>query len=303
MAFFKFRQRSQTPGEPGSRAAEPAADPRETIDGLRRRARHRLLGALVLVLVAIIGFPLLFDTQPRPVAVDAPIIIPDRDRAPPLRPREAERASAPLAAASPSSAPSPDSRVSASASLSAGEELVPDAVPPASAAPPAASAPPVPTPAAPAASPPRPAVAAQSGASAPGRREETADQAARARRQAEDEARARRQADAARAQALLEGRKPPPAPAASPAAAPPASVAAGKGRFVVQIGAFADAGKARQARQQAERAGLKTYVQDVNTKDGKRTRVRVGPYASRAEAERAAAALKKAGLSGAILSL
>ena len=287
MAFFKFRQRSPSQGEPASRADEPAADPRETIDGLRRRARHRLLGALVLVLAAVIGFPLLFDTQPRPVVVDAPIIIPDRDRAPPLRPLTAERPSAPT----PTPTPAPGgSRVSASASLSAGEELVPDAAPPASAAAPATR------PAAPVASPPKPA------ASAPPRRDaETADQTARARRQAEAEARARRQADAARAQALLEGKKPaPPAPAA---AASPASNGAAAGRFVVQIGAFADAGKVRQVRQQAERAGLKTYVQDVTTKDGKRTRVRLGPYASRAEAERAAAALQKAGLTGAVLSL
>jgi DedD protein len=33
---------------------------------------------VVLVLVAVIGFPLLFDTQPRPVSVDTPITIPER---------------------------------------------------------------------------------------------------------------------------------------------------------------------------------------------------------------------------------
>ena len=75
------------------------------------------------------------------------------------------------------------------------------------------------------------------------------------------------------------------------------------GRFIVQIGAFAEADKAQEARQKAERAGLKTYTQVVDTKDGKRTRVRVGPFASRAEAEKAADALKKAGLAGGIFSL
>jgi DedD protein len=318
MAFFKFRQRNPSQGEPASRADEPAAEPRETIDGLRRRARHRLLGALALVLAAVIGFPLLFDTQPRPVVVDAPIIIPDRDRAPPLRLPQAASAPALTPAPAPIPTPAPGDRVSAEASLTAGEELVPDAAPPASAAAsatrPAASA--ATRPAAQAAtrsSAPAATAAASAArpvASAPSRREETADPAARARRQAEAEARARREADSARALALLEGKKPPPAPAAAPAVpavrapAPPASSAAAGGRFVVQIGAFADAAKARQARQQAERAGLKTYVQDVTARDGKRTtRVRVGPYASRAEAERAAAALQKAGLTGAILSL
>ena len=90
MAFFKFRQRGQ-PSQPEptrgrGRKNEPAAPgPQETIDTLRRRARHRLIGAAVLVGLAIIGFPLLFDTQPRPVPVNAPITIPDKDKVAPLR--------------------------------------------------------------------------------------------------------------------------------------------------------------------------------------------------------------------------
>ena len=38
----------------------------------------------VLLGVGIIGFPLLFETQPRPIAVDIPIEIPRKDNAPPL---------------------------------------------------------------------------------------------------------------------------------------------------------------------------------------------------------------------------
>ena len=71
----------------------------------------------------------------------------------------------------------------------------------------------------------------------------------------------------------------------------------------MQVGAFADADKAREARSKVERAGLKTYTQVVDTKDGKRTRVRLGPFASRAEAEKAVDTLKKAGLPGGIFSL
>ena len=52
---------------------------------MRRRARHRLIGAVVLVLLAVVGFPLMFDTQPRPVAVDTPILIPDRPTTAPLK--------------------------------------------------------------------------------------------------------------------------------------------------------------------------------------------------------------------------
>lgn len=79
MALFKSRKK---------KVDEPvaAASPAESIAALRRRARHRLIGAAVLVLAGVIGFPLLFDTQPRPVAVDIPIEIPDRNKVPPLPP-------------------------------------------------------------------------------------------------------------------------------------------------------------------------------------------------------------------------
>ena len=81
MAFFKFRTRGPQGNE--GRSA-PAAAPAESVESMRRRARHRLVGAAVLVLVGVIGFPLLFDTQPRPVAVDIPIEIPDRNKVKPL---------------------------------------------------------------------------------------------------------------------------------------------------------------------------------------------------------------------------
>jgi DedD protein len=73
--------------------------------------------------------------------------------------------------------------------------------------------------------------------------------------------------------------------------------------MMVQVGAFADAAKAREARAKLESAGLKTYAQVAETKDGKRTRVRVGPFASRADAEKAAAKIKALDLPAVILSL
>jgi len=82
MAFFKFRNRGSQGNE--GRSASVASPPAESVEAMRRRARHRLLGAAVLVLVGVIGFPLLFDTQPRPVSVDIPIEIPDRNKVKPL---------------------------------------------------------------------------------------------------------------------------------------------------------------------------------------------------------------------------
>ena len=104
--------------------------------------------------------------------------------------------------------------------------------------------------------------------------------------------------EAERARALLEGRS-----GKTPAAASPAPVAAGGERFIVQVGAFSEESKVREARQKLERAGLTTYPQVVETKDGKRTRVRVGPFQGRAEAEKATAKIKGLGLPASILSL
>lgn len=71
----------------------------------------------------------------------------------------------------------------------------------------------------------------------------------------------------------------------------------------MQVGAFSDEARARETRQKLERAGLKTYVNVAQTSDGPRTRVRVGPFENRAEAEKAAARVKALGLPAAILTL
>ena len=92
--------------------------------------------------------------------------------------------------------------------------------------------------------------------------------------------------DSAKAQALLDGK-----PAAT------------EERFVVQIGAFADAARAKEARAKVEHAGLKTYTQVVDTKDGPRTRVRVGPFSDKAEAEKAVQKIKSLALTATLLTL
>jgi len=48
---------------------------------------------------------------------------------------------------------------------------------------------------------------------------------------------------------------------------------------------------------------LVTYTHVAQTPDGPRTRVRLGPFASRAEAERAAERVRQLGLSASILTL
>jgi DedD protein len=71
----------------------------------------------------------------------------------------------------------------------------------------------------------------------------------------------------------------------------------------VQVGAYSDANTLRETRQKVEKLGLRTYTQVIEGDAGKRTRVRVGPFGSREEAQAAAARLKAAGLPANLLTL
>jgi DedD protein len=72
---------------------------------------------------------------------------------------------------------------------------------------------------------------------------------------------------------------------------------------VVQVGAFNDATRMREARQKVEKAGYKTYTSEVDSPTGRRTRVRLGPFATKKEAEAAAAKVKTVGLPANVLTL
>jgi DedD protein len=94
MAFFKFRLPGQNAGEASSNFSN---SPAESVEVLRRRARHRLIGATVLVIIGVVGFPLVFDTQPRPVSVDIAVDIPDRIKTKPMVSASAATKQTPLA--------------------------------------------------------------------------------------------------------------------------------------------------------------------------------------------------------------
>ncbi|WP_353393443.1 SPOR domain-containing protein [Hydrogenophaga sp. 5NK40-0174] len=238
----------------------------QSIDDVRRRARHRLIGATILVLIGVVGFSLLFDSQPRPVAGLVPIEIPDRGE-----PAAAAVASSPVDGQSTGddvgrdagnggdAAPITDQR----ATLDDGEEAVEDG-PPAAAAPepraePVKAPEPAPAPVPPAPAPIKPKTPVQPPAT------------------------------------------PKPAPAPEPK--PEEASSPNSERYVVQVGAFADASSVTRVRRKLESAGMKTYTQAVNTAAGKRTRVRLGPFDSRASAEKAAAKAKALGLPGRVLTL
>lgn len=268
MALFKFRK--------GREEQPTSVAPAQTVEAVRRRAMHRLIGASVLVLAGVIGFPLIFDNQPRPIPVDLPIDIVDRNKVKPLVMPPAAANSA--AAAAVATAPPPTTRQAATEAPPAPAARQPEPEPKTAAA-------------------PAPAVVA-----APADAKPAANAA---------EIAATKALDAQKARALLEGRpvnSSKTAVAAAPGSPPPVASAksaspASDDRFVVQVGAFADPAKVREVRQKVESAGLKTYTQVVKTSDGERTRVRVGPFTDKAEATKAADKIRKLNLSVAILTL
>lgn len=262
MGLLSIFQRQTDP------AAEPAAAEPDAVAAARTRARRRLIGAAVLLGIGVVGFPLLFETQPRPVPVNIPIEIPRKDGAPQLAPP----------------GPSP-ALSSASAAVVAPDAEAPPARPPEITERAADAGREVPAPdtadrAAVAAAPKPPAAASRAAAPA-SRPAPPATAAAKP-------AATKPASDGARAQALLNGQ-----PASAPAA----------GRVVVQVGAYTEPAKLRDARQKVEAMGFKTYTQVVEVDGTKRTRVRVGPFASKAEADQAAARIKASGLPVAILTL
>jgi cell division septation protein DedD len=82
---------------------------------------------------------------------------------------------------------------------------------------------------------------------------------------------------------------PPPTPkpaAPAPKPAEPAKPAASGTGFAVQLGAFSNAADANALRDRARGAGFSAFVEQVRTDKGTLSRVRVGPVANRADADR-----------------
>ena len=254
LPFFRSKNSADPSAQPAKGRARASTDD-SSVQAARTRARRRLIGALVLLAAGVVGFLVLFETQPRPLPVDTPILVPD--------------------GATTRVAPAPALRALPAVPLEAGNEPV--AV--------AASAPARPASvAAPAALPPPDAAQASASVAMP----------------------------AARAPATVAAATPAPAVTTAPkpetakaeAAKPsPEAAAPPSGRFVVQVGAYNDPERLRAARQKVEKLGYKTYTQDVDSPTGKRTRVRVGPFANRQEADAVAAKVKASGMQANILAL
>jgi DedD protein len=70
------------------------AEQQQDVDTLKRRGRRRLVGAVALVLLAVIVLPMVFDPDPSPVAPPVSVRIPGEDDAP-FKPRPPPQKPAP----------------------------------------------------------------------------------------------------------------------------------------------------------------------------------------------------------------
>ena len=83
-----------------------------------------------------------------------------------------------------------------------------------------------------------------------------------------------------------------PAKAAPKSAAKPATATHEAEQYMINVGLFADENNALNAYTKLKDAGLPAISQPVKTSKGPRTRVRVGPFETEAEADRAADSIR-----------
>lgn len=252
----------------------------------KKRARRRLIGAVALVLAAVIGLPMVLDSEPKPLGDDIAIQIPSKDKPADAAITRSDRSEAPA-----------NSDVPAAASLDEKEEVVES-----------------------------PAAAMEPEKASPGKLSQTVETAAsRARNEVRPDAdlarntgdkatspastvkaeskpepkpvetnpkndKADKVDEEARVRALLEG-KPDP------------SKAEGKkpGKYVIQVAALATREKIDELQSKLKSAGIKSYTQKIATASGDRTRIRVGPFASKEEAEKVRARIVNLGLNGTLV--
>lgn len=232
---------------------------------LEKRARRRLVGAVAFVSVVALGLPMVMDHEPRQAVQDVEIRIPGQD----------DKPFAPRFAAEPVQRPAAKPA-----------EVKPAEVKPAA-----------PAPVAPADGAPTARVVEVS------RGKDEDKPAAKAAVQPVDkvaekpvakpvekpvEKPAVKPDESKRAAAILAGQ------------AGEASAARAAGDYLVLIGAFSNEANVRTLKSKLGEQGIKAYSEPLDTPQGRKTRVRAGPFATREAAEKALAKMQKIGVSGVV---
>ena len=265
----------------------------------KKRARRRLVGAVALVLAAVVGLPMILDSEPKPVTDDIAIDIPSKDK---RTQGGAVRNAPPVANVA---------KAPAGVGLDKDEEVIDPATlpPPVDAGPSTAARSEMPQLVKPEPKP-RPEVRAEAKPEPKSEHKDKAESTrpskAESKADTKPESKAERKTelahakpaekadDASRARAILEGRPEPKAEAK-------AESKKESGRFVVQVAALATQDKVDELQGKLKSAGIASFTQKVSTDGGSRTRIRVGPFSSKEEADRVRAKLSKIGLAGTLV--
>lgn len=276
MGWFSFLRKNTSDGAAAdaslararSKRASHASGEADPVLPEKKRARRRLVGAIALAVAVAVGLPMILDTEPKPLASDIAIQIPAKDK--------------PVQAAA--------SAVAASAALDPAEQIVTAALPlkaaPA-AAPPVTAAEPAPE----LAEGPVPLVVEaprKAALKAEAKIDTKPTPKVETRQEASKPDTLKQGGDAARAMAILDGKSTPPA---------------AERKFALQVAALATQDKVDELQSRLKDAGLASYTQKTSSPAGERIRVRLGPFGSKEEAEKARAKLVNIGLSGTLVPL
>ncbi|MFO1204776.1 MAG: SPOR domain-containing protein [Burkholderiales bacterium] len=228
---------------------------------LKKRARRRLVGAIVLVTLVVVLLPMFLDSEPRPLNQDINVQIPAQSS------EFSSRVAALPKATAPEATTAGDAKDSAANTPEAASEKKPPETEPAH------------------------VEAEKPRASEPEPRAEPdkhpPERAVPAPKPAKTEPKTQPKSEA----------KPQPKPAPKTAEA---ARDTGSDGFIVQVAALTDPEKAKALKGRISESGMRAYTEIIKTARGDITRVRVGPYASKEAAQKAADELRKLGLSGVV---
>ena len=278
----------------------------------RKRLQMVVLANGVLGVAALIAYLVWSPSDTKPLALEPAVTVAQATAAAtaasatapaasaPARPQAAGQVTstaAPMPEAAPEPAPVAESRpdpAPASTPAPAAAKASAASKASASTAPPATVTPPPAEPAPPARPASAPASKAAASAPAPAK---TATPAASARASATTSPAAsaastpapRREAAASRASAATKPKAPASAKAAADKPLPTVGAAAG---YYINVGLFAEEANARKTQARLLNEGLPAFRQELDGAKGRRIRVRVGPYDSRAQADAAAESIR-----------
>jgi DedD protein len=264
------------------------------LDELRRRARRRLIGAIVLALAAAVLVPMLLESEPKPLGEDVSVRIPPVDDSKFVS-KLGDKGKGPG---------EPPTAAKATTEPPKAEAATPVTVPPAPATPTKDGGAPPPAASRALAQAEQRVISPQSkpasGTDGDGAPTSTAAKAPApaAAGTTAPTAEPPKSADATKSTKAAEPAKAATAPKAADAPKAAEPVAAGAGAFSVQLAAFTDDKGANALAGKLKKAGHPSYIEPYETSRGRVWRVRVGPYPSREAAESARTRLKAEGQNG-----